>query len=69
MDGKKIINQLFLERGTNINEFAAKLGIKPQSLRNKLNRGSYSLTDFVEWLDLLDCDLQVITRDTQQIFK
>lgn len=69
MDSKKVINQLFLERNTNINEFSKKLDIQPQSLRNKINRGNYSLNDFVEWLDLLDCDLQVITRDTKKIFE
>ncbi len=69
MDSKKVINQLFLERNTNINEFSKRLDIQPQSLRNKINRGNYSLNDFVEWLDLLDCDLQVVTRDTKKIFE
>lgn len=69
MDSKKVINQLFLERNTNINEFSKKLNMQPQSLRNKINRGNYSLNDFVEWLDLLNCDLQVVTRDTKKIFE
>lgn len=69
MDSKKVINQLFLERDTNINDFANKLGMQPQSLRNKINRGNYSLADFVQWMDLLDCDIQVITRDTKKIFE
>lgn len=66
MDSKKVINQLFLERNTNINEFSKKLNMQSQSLRNKINRGNYSLNDFV---DLLDCDLQVVTRDTKKIFE
>lgn len=57
-----------LERDTNINELAEKLGMQSQSLRNKISRGNYSLVDFIEWLDLLDCDIQVITRDTKKIF-
>lgn len=69
MDSKKVINQLLLERHTNINELADKLGILPQSLRNKISRGNYSLTDFMQLLDILECDLQVITRDTKKIFE
>lgn len=69
MDSKKVINQLFLERNTNINEFSKQLNMQPQSLRNKINRGNYSLKDFTEWLNLLDCDLQVVTRDTKKIFE
>lgn len=69
MDTKKVLNQLFLERHTNINEIAVKLGILPQSLRNKISRNNYSLNDFMKILDILDCDLQVITRDTKKIFE
>lgn len=69
MDSKKVINQLLLERHTNINELADKLGMLPQSLRNKISRGTYSLADFMQLLDILDCDLQVITRDTKKIFE
>ena len=69
MDTKKVINQLLLERHTNINELSEKLGIKPQSLRNKISRGNYSLTDFIEIMDILNCDVQVVTRDTRKIFE
>ncbi len=68
MNIKKVLNQLMLEHNTNINKLALKLNIKPQSLRNKISRGNYSLTDFIEWLDLLQCDIQIITRDTHKIF-
>lgn len=68
MDTKKVLSQIMLERDTNINELAEKLGMQSQSLRNKISRGNYSLVDFIEWLDLLDCDIQVITRDTKKIF-
>ena len=69
MDSKKVIQQLMLEKNTNINELAEKLGMKSQSFRNKINRGGYSLTDFIRILDLLDCDLQVVTRDSKKIFR
>ena len=68
MDAKKVLSQLMLERNTNITELATKLNIKPQSLRNKISRGNYSLIDFIELLDILDCDIQVITRDTHKVF-
>lgn len=68
MDAKKVINQLMIERNTGITELSEKLGMQPQSLRNKLNRGSYSLNDFLEILNCLDCDLQVVTRDTKKVF-
>lgn len=69
MDAKKVIQQLMLERNTNINELAEKVGIQPQSFRNKINRGNYSLSDFIQILELLDCDLQVVTRDSKKIFQ
>ena len=69
MDTKKVINQLLLERHTNINEMAAKMEILPQSLRNKISRGNYSFSDFEKMMDILDCDMQVITRDTRKVFE
>lgn len=68
MDAKKVLKQIMEERYTNINEVADKLGIQSQSLRNKINRGNYSLSDFIEILDILDCDLQIVTRDSHKIF-
>lgn len=69
MDTKKVINQLLLERHTNINEMAAKLNMLPQSLRNKISRGNYSFSDFEKMMDILDCDIQVVTRDTRKVFE
>lgn len=68
MDTKKVISQLLLERHTNINEMAAKMEILPQSLRNKISRGNYSFSDFEKMMDILNCDIQVITRDTKKVF-
>lgn len=47
---------------------AAKLGMNAQSLRNKINRGNYGLADFIEMMDLLECDVQVVTRDSKKVF-
>lgn len=68
MDAKKVFNQILLERHTNYEEVAAKLGMNPQSLRNKINRGNYGLKDFIEIMDILECDVQVITRDSKKVF-
>ncbi|WP_301082568.1 DUF6471 domain-containing protein [Thomasclavelia cocleata] len=69
MDTKKVINQVLLERNTNINEVAEKLQMLPQSLRNKISRGNYSFSDFEKIMDILNCDIQVITRDTKKVFE
>lgn len=68
MDSKKVISQIMLERGVDYDWMANKLGIKTQSLRNKISRGNYGLADFVEMMDILDCDVQVITRDSKKVF-
>ena len=68
MNAKKVINQILLERNVNIEWLAEKLGIKTQSLRNKISRGNYGLSDFIQIMDILDCDIQIVTRDTKKIF-
>lgn len=68
MNSKKVFEQIMLERNTNYNEVAEKLNMNSQSLRNKINRGNYGLNDFIEMMNILECDLQVITRDTKKIF-
>lgn len=57
-----------LERHTNYEEVAGKLGMNTQSLRNKISRGNYGLTDFIEMMDILECDVQVVTRDSKKVF-
>ena len=68
MDVKKVIKQIMTERNIDYIELAEKLGMQPQSLRTKIYRGNYSLIDFIEIMNILDCDLQIITRDTKKIF-
>lgn len=68
MDAKKVFSQVMLERHTSYEEIATKLGMNAQSLRNKINRGNYGLTDFIKMMDILECDVQVITRDSKKVF-
>lgn len=68
MDAKKVFSQVMLERHTSYEEIAAKLGMNTQSLRNKISRGNYGLTDFIEMMDILECDVQVVTRDSRKVF-
>ncbi len=68
MDAKKVINQVMLERNVDYAYMAAQLGINTQSFRNKISRGNYGLKDFIEMMDILECDVQVVTRDSRKVF-
>ncbi len=68
MDSKKVFNQILLERHSSYEAVATKLGINTQSLRNKINRGNYGLNDFIKMMDILECDVQVVTRDSRKVF-
>ena len=69
MAGAKIIKQVMLERGITSKELAEKLGMKPQSLSNKFHRNIFTYSDVVKIADILNCDVALITRDTQKMFK
>lgn len=68
MDSKKVISQIMLERGVDYEWMSAKLGMQTQSLRNKISRGNYGLNDFIQMMDILECDIQVVTRDSKKVF-
>lgn len=68
MDSKKVLNQVMLERGVDYEWMAKKLGIQTQSFRNKISRGNYGLSDFIQMMDILECDIQVVTRDSKKVF-
>lgn len=68
MDSKKVISQIMLERGVDYEWMSAKLGMQAQSLRNKISRGNYGLNDFIQMMDILECDIQVVTRDSKKVF-
>lgn len=69
MDGTKIIKQLMIERDMNLNQLAEALDIKPQSARNKLNRNTFTLSEFEKCLTVLDAELEVRTIGTNKIYK
>lgn len=69
MDGTKIIKQLMIERDMNLNQLAEALDIKPQSARNKLNRNTFTLSEFEKCLAVLGAELEVRTTDTNKIYK
>lgn len=68
MAGSKIIKQLLAERNMSVNELATKLGIKPQSMSNKLYRDSFSFQEMCIICNLLNADLKAITRDSHKEF-
>ena len=69
MAASKIIKQLIIERSMSVKELAEKLEIAPQSMSNKLYRDSFSFDEVLKITDILDCDIQFITRDTKKIFQ
>lgn len=68
MNGSQVIKQLMLESNTDINQLAELLKIKPQSVRNKLSRNSFSLSEFEKVVSLLDGEIQVISKKTKNIY-
>lgn len=68
MNGSQVIKQLMLESDTSINQLAELLEIQPQSVRNKLSRNSFSLSEFEKVINLLNADLQVVSRKTKNIY-
>lgn len=69
MAASKIIKQLMIERSMSVKELAEKLEIAPQSMSNKLYRDSFSFDEVLKITNILDCDIQFITRDTKKIFQ
>lgn len=69
MAGAKIIKQLLLERNMTVKDFAEMYGIAYQSMRNKLFRDAFSFEEMLKIAELLNCDIEVITRDTKKSFK
>ena len=69
MAASKIIKQLMIERNMSVKELAEKLEIAPQSMSNKLYRDSFSFDEVLKITNILDCDIQFITRDNRKIFQ
>lgn len=68
MAGAKIIKQLLTERNISVNQLAKELNIKPQSMSNKLYRDNFTFEEMTLICDILNCDVKVITRDTNKDF-
>ena len=68
MDGSQVIKLLMMESKTDTNKLAELLGIKPQSVRNKLSRNSFTLSEFEKVINVLDADMQVVSRITKTGF-
>lgn len=69
MAGAKIVKQLLIERNVAVSELAEKLDIKAQSMSNKLHRDNFSFQEIIEITNLLDCDIKIVTRDTNKTFE
>jgi len=69
MAGAKIIKQLMIERNISVGELAEKLEIKSQSMSNKLHRDNFTFEELVHIADILECDVKIITRDTNKSFE
>ena len=57
-----------IERSMSVKDLAEKLGIIPQSMSNKIYRDSFSYDEVVKIADILDCDVQIVTRDSRKTF-
>lgn len=68
MNGSQVIKQLMIESDTDINQLAELLEIQPQSVRNKLSRNSFTLSEFEKVVNLLGGQLQVISERTKNIY-
>ena len=61
------VKALLSIRGKKNIELAKYLGISPQSMQNKLNRGSFSAEDLIKISDFLDCTLAFEVGGQQKI--
>lgn len=61
------IKALLSIKGKKNIELAQYLGITPQSLQNKLARGSFSAEDLIRIADFLGCTLEYNIDDKQKI--
>lgn len=61
------IKALLSIKGKKNVELAAHLGISPQSMQNKFNRGSFSAEDLIKISEFLNCTLAFDVNDSQRI--
>jgi transcriptional regulator with XRE-family HTH domain len=61
------IKALISIKGKKNIELAQYMGLTPQSLQNKLSRGSFSAEDLIKIADFLGCSLEFNIDDKQKI--
>lgn len=69
MSASKIIKQLLIERNMTVKQLAESLEISPQNLSNKLYRDTFSYSEMVKITNILECDIIIVTRDTEKEFR
>ena len=68
MAGKITIKHVLLEKKMNVTQLAEKLGTTQGDLSNKLYRNTFSLREYLEIMDVLDCDVVAVMRNTKKQF-
>lgn len=66
MAGAKEIKWLLKERKMTVKALAEMLEIEPQSMSNKLFRDSFSFAEVVKIADLLNADVRIVMRDSEE---
>lgn len=66
MAGAKEIKALLKKRKMTVKALAETLEIEPQSMSNKLFRDSFSFAEVVKIADLLNADVKIILRDSDE---
>ena len=68
MSASKIIKQIMVERDLSVKDLAALLDMKPQILSNKLYRDTFTYTDYIKIVNMLNCTVQTVTNDSAKAF-
>ena len=68
MGASKAIKQLMQEKNVSVSQLASALGIRAQSMSNKLYRDSFSFDEVVRIADILESDVKLVVRDTGKEF-
>lgn len=66
MAGAKEIKWLLKERKMTVKALAEMLEIEPQSMSNKLYRDAFSFAEVVKIADLLNADVRIVMRDSEE---
>jgi lambda repressor-like predicted transcriptional regulator len=64
MSASEKIRIALVKRDVSIKELAKKINTTPQNLSNKLSRDSFTVKEMMTIADALNCELQLIMKDT-----